>query len=171
MKRKFSREFRMPTLAAKKAPKRPSTEIAPVDVARALLRDVQEEYLRLLREKPALDGVLARWERLMTDYRQFQRSCMVTPTRAPENVESHHNLLNLMILCAGCIVTACERHFEEHRDLAKDILPPPTPETDLVRCDKEVLEFEIRCWHGPTPTKEQLELAERVLCVPSPKAA
>jgi hypothetical protein len=134
-----------------------------LQAARALIEEVQTDYLRLIVEREALEGVITKWRELMKRFRAFESAHILQRKPPPERFQLHRDIMSLMIFCAGSIATAGERH------LAGDYRSQPAERQQLaemvetVKLHQKFLEFEFSHVHGLAPTKEQAEELERVL--------
>jgi hypothetical protein len=148
--------------AAKPRPSRYRAEdAAHLKAAEDLIREVQEEYFRLLKEKRALEAIIAKWRALMTAFRGFEKSSLIERSPSQTTLALHKKVMNLMILCSGTIALTGELHLAENHHLPNGERSDLSEKVDLVRRHQKLLTFELGHWHGPSPTEKQIEAAER----------
>lgn len=160
----------MPTI--KPRPSRYRVEdAAHLKAAQDLIKEVQEDYLRLLKEKRALEDIIAKWCALMAAFRGFENSSLIEKSPSQTTLALHKEVMNVMILCSGTIALTGDLHLAENHHLQDGERTEVCDKVELVKRHQKLLTFELGHWHGPSPTEKQIEAAERAQSVRHRKAA
>jgi hypothetical protein len=145
-------------------------DVGYLKAAQNLIKEVQEEYFHLLRERRALAEIIEKWRRLLAAFRRFEKVSLLERKPSATTLALHRKVMNLMILCAGNIAITGDLHLSENHHLQNGERTDLLEKVELVKRHKKLLTFELGHWHGPSPTKKQIEAAEREVNVGHGKA-
>lgn len=133
--------------------------------AQQLIGEICADYPRLLGEKAEVDRIISGWRELMVSFRAMERAEMVEGEASADQWQKHHSIMSLMLLCASGVLRLAEQHLAENYHLEREERTSLAEQIQLILRHEKILQFEMKHWHGPKPSVQEMEAAERSLHV------